>query len=291
MDDLDKYENLTDSQKNQLRNDRIYRRRVGYYTKLPTPYLHNDDYKTRLTKAEALNGCKFKDAKPYSSKRWGEPMSHNYKDEIGRFRGLAGLGDGKIAVKEFGCGFRIVLLIVQVFLFVVSFVVMIEDGFLIGLAVLLGAVFGLYWLRQRLFYFDVFIFNRHTGLVRTPHKWWRRSFYIPHEDLDCYDGGVVKSARGGAAHFVAKVRVKKIPKRFYLVTPQYLLSYGGLSQLTWASYMAFMDHTKPIEQVLYESIESHYKKNQNATLSGKFPEELKQYIDPDDKQICKDEVW
>ncbi|MEQ2354926.1 hypothetical protein [Pseudoalteromonas piscicida] len=35
-----------------------------YFEELPKDHLHNQSYKERLAKAEELNGCKFKDAKP-----------------------------------------------------------------------------------------------------------------------------------------------------------------------------------------------------------------------------------
>lgn len=44
--------------------DTGYRLSGIFYEELPKDHLHNQSYKERLAKAEELNGCKFKDAKP-----------------------------------------------------------------------------------------------------------------------------------------------------------------------------------------------------------------------------------
>ncbi|MCF2833085.1 hypothetical protein L1273_16705, partial [Pseudoalteromonas sp. DL2-H6] len=47
-----------------LARETSYRRSGIYYEEQTKDYLHNLNYKERLAKAEELNGCKFKEAKP-----------------------------------------------------------------------------------------------------------------------------------------------------------------------------------------------------------------------------------
>jgi len=151
--------------------------------------------------------------------------------------------------------------------------------------------YPVYKLAKKLGQYDQFVFNRHTGLVRMPHNWWRRAFYIPYEDIECYDGGEVKSSRGGGARGINIIRCTKIPKRFYLTTPQFILRFGGIDQGCWAGYLSFMDISIPVNLDLHKSIEDYYQRDKNALENASFPEEMKQYIDPNDVQVNKEHVW
>ncbi|WP_448565322.1 hypothetical protein [Thalassotalea ganghwensis] len=83
----------------------------------------------------------------------------------------------------------------------------------------------------------------------------------------------------------------KTPKRFYLKTPEFILRMGGLSQPCWAGYYEFMDITKPVNDHLHESIEYYYSIDRNALETGPFPEEMKPYLDAEDGQVNREEVW
>jgi len=41
----------------------------------------------------------------------------------------------------------------------------------------------------------------------------------------------------------------------------------------------------------HKSIEDYYQRDKNALENASFPEEMKQYIDPDDVQVNKEHVW
>ncbi|REL26662.1 hypothetical protein DXX93_08760 [Thalassotalea euphylliae] len=266
-----------------------------YYQQPPTDYLHRQSYAQRLARAEALNGCKFRDSPPYKSKAWGEPMDRVLHEKRDSFRSRC---DGKIAIMGRLNGFVTYSYIIQWFSFWLGLMYIIAGlttGNIIGYWPLSGIATLLFiamiYVRRFLEPFDQFIFNRHTGLVRTPHNWWRRSFYIPYEDIECYHGGVVKSARGGGARESAKFRCMKTPKRFYLKTPEFIARFGGISQGQWAGYLAFMDTSIPVNENLHESIEYYYTLGKNALETGPFPEEIKPYLDPDDKQVNREHVW
>jgi hypothetical protein len=62
------------------KNRRKYSSSGVYYEKLPKNYLHNESYEIRLAKAEALNGCKFRPAREYKSKRWGYPVNREQRN-------------------------------------------------------------------------------------------------------------------------------------------------------------------------------------------------------------------
>ncbi|REL26663.1 hypothetical protein DXX93_08765 [Thalassotalea euphylliae] len=277
------------------KNRKRYILEKKYFKELPKDYLHKQSYAQRLAKAEALNGCKFKDSPPYKSKAWGEPMDrvlHERRDSFGN------RCDGKIAIMGRLNGFVTYSYIIQGFSFLFSLIFIIagiSTGDFIdywtrsGVAVLL--FIAMTYIRRALRPYDQFIFNRHTGLVRTPHNWWRRSFYIPYEDIECYHGGVVKSARGGGARESAKFRCMKTPKRFYLKTPEFIAQFGGIDQGSWAGYLAFMDTSIPVNENLHESIEYYYTLDKNALETEPFPEEIKPYLDPDDKQVNREHVW
>ncbi|REL26660.1 hypothetical protein DXX93_08750 [Thalassotalea euphylliae] len=277
------------------KNRKRYILEKKYFKELPKDYLHKQSYAQRLAKAEALNGCKFRDSPPYKSKAWGEPMDRVLHEKRDSFRSRC---DGKIAIMGRLNGFVTYSYIIQWFSFWLGLMYIIAGlttGNIIGYWPLSGIATLLFiamiYVRRFLEPFDQFIFNRHTGLVRTPHNWWRRSFYIPYEDIECYHGGVVKSARGGGARESAKFRCMKTPKRFYLKTPEFIARFGGISQGQWAGYLAFMDTSIPVNENLHESIEYYYTLDKNALETGPFPEEIKPYLDPDDKQVNREHVW
>ena len=269
-------------------NEFKYRDSGVFYQELAKDYLHQQSYEQRLAKAEALNGCKFKPSPPYKSKAWGEPMDralHDIKD------GFANLCDGQTATMGRLNGFMTMLLILQFSCIVLAILVFPIIKPLWVSPILLLAAAGMFRLMFKVAHYDQFVFNRHTGLIKTPHNWWRRSFYIPYEDLECYDGGVVKSARGGGARSTAKFRCMKTPKRYYLKTPEFIARFGGVDQGCWAAYLAFMDTSIPVSPLLHKSIEHYYRIDKNALETEAFPEVMKQYIDPDDIQINREHVW
>ncbi len=52
-----------------------------------------------------------------------------------------------------------------------------------------------------------------------------------------------------------------------------------------------MDTSEAVNDSMYEYIEYYYRIDTNVAGDGSFPEELKAYIDPDDNQVNKWEVW
>ena len=268
-------------------NEFKYRDSGVFYQELAKDYLHQQSYEQRLAKAEALNGCKFKPSPPYKSKAWGEPMDrtlHNIND------GFANLCDGQTATMGRLNGFMTMFFIFIFFAVLFAFFSLFNGNLWLTPVLLLLAA-GMFRLMFKVAHYDQFVFNRHTGLIKTPHNWWRRSFYTPYEDLECYDGGVVKSARGGGARSTAKFRCMKTPKRYYLKTPEFIARFGGVRQGTWAAYLAFMDTSIPINPDLHKSIEHYYRIDKNALETEVFPEVMKQYIDPEDVQINREHVW
>ncbi len=283
-------ENPKQAAENRLRSSNLskYRESGVLNQEVPHDYLHQQSYEQRLAKAEALNGCQFKDSPPYKSKAWGEPMDRVLHDKND---GFANLCDGQIATLSRLNGFVTFLSIMQFICVVLAILVFPITGPLWISPVLLLLAIGMNYFKNVVEPYDQFVFERHNGLIKTPHNWWRRAFYIPFEDIECYDGGVVKSARGGGARSTAKFRCMKTPKRYYLTTPQFILRFGGLRQVTWASYLAFMDTSQPVLPRLHQSIEYYYSIDKNALLTAPFPEVMKQYLDADDIQVNREDVW
>lgn len=272
----------------RIKNKRKYKTSGIYYQEVAKDYLHQQSYEARLAKAEALNGCKFKASRPYKSKAWGEPMGRVLHDKRGGFGNLC---DGQIATLGRLNGFVTSLFILQILSLIsaVCIVPFVAPLWVIPLLFLL--MIGMNYFKNVVRCYDQFVFERHTGLIKTPHNWFRRSFYIPYEDIECYDGGTVKSARGGGARETAKIRCLKTPKRFYLFTPQFILRFGGLDQGGWAGYLEFMDIDTPVNSCLHKSIEYYYSVDKNPLETGPFPEVMKQYFDPDDVQVNRENVW
>ncbi len=270
------------------KNRRKYSSSGIYHEELPKNYLHNEDYETRLAKAEALNGCKFRPAREYKSKRWGYPVK---REQINSSDGHANNCDGQSTTlrRQVGVGF---------FCGITGVVAPIWSTYQMMLGEYLFAFFLLfcwptmmYFVYKWLGHWDLFEFNRHTGLVRVPRSIFRRPFYIPYEDLDCFNGTTNRGGRGGGNMGASMIRCRKIPKRFYLFAPSYNLFYGGIDQEHWSSVLAFMDITQPVDRGLKEAIELYYQQDRNAVGDGPFPEVMKIYLDPEDKQVNRFEVW
>ncbi|MCJ8321139.1 MAG: hypothetical protein MJK12_15980 [Colwellia sp.] len=271
-----------------INNRNKYRASGIYREKLDRSYLQNDSYEVRKAKAEQLNGCQFKPARAYKSKRWGDAIPHYIE---GHRADSCGPCDGQVArirqnLSIFGMTWMAQLISVfGVLIYLFSAEWLLTAVFLLLLLVVLPQF------RKKFQHLDFFQFNRHTGLVKTPHCLFRRSFYIPHEDLTYYCGETIRGARLGGSMGAGQVRVTQVPKRFYLFTPSFNLFIGGISKEHWLDLIAFMDTTKPVARDIHESIEEYFTKDSNAIGNGPFPEVMKPYLDADDKQINRQEVW
>ena len=287
-----------------------YRRdRQTYEEQLPRDYLHKDSYETRLKKAEALNGCRFK-TRTFKSKRFTDEYAAELKSP-NRGSTLEGHwveSDGKqLAISWFGgwsnlfTALSFLLMVAAVMFFfvdlgVIGFVW--EDYRWVPFAIYAPMfIVGFYMLKHRaiLAHRDNFYFNRHTGLVKTPHTLFRKPFYLPYEDIVCYGANErnVGSARGGSRVFVSLMVPLKYPKHYRFTKPTFYV--GGSNRewdsLEYATAMTFMDTSIPLGTHLYQSIEHYFKIDKDITEKQAFPEELKPYLDPDDCQVNRHEVW
>ncbi len=283
--------------------------RQTYNERLPRDYLHKDSYETRLKKAEALNGCGFK-TRTFKSKRFTDEYSAELEspDSGSTLEGHWVRTDGQqLAISWFGgwsnlftiLGFGCTSLALLVFGF--HILVLIMDGFeyfwvMASIYVMLFGL-GVFTLKHRaiLSHRDKFYFNRHTGLVETPHTLLRKPFYLPYEDIACYGANErnVGSARGGSRVFVSLMVPLKYPKHYRLTKPTFYV--GGFNRewdsLQYATAMTFMDTSIPLGTHLYQSIEHYFKIDKDITEKHAFPDELKPYLDPDDCQVNRHEVW
>jgi len=283
--------------------------RETYNEQLPRDYLHNDSYETRLKKAEALNGCSFK-TRTFKSKRFTDEYSAELKSP-NRGSTLEGhwvRNDGQqLAISWFGgwsnlftiLGFSCTSLALIVLFF--HIIALIANGFeyfwvMASIYVTFFSL-GLFILKHRaiLAHRDKFYFNRHTGLVKTPHTLFRKPFYLPYEDIVCYGANQrnVGSARGGSRVFVSLMVPLKYPKHYRLTKPTFYV--GGFNRqwdsLAYATAMTFMDTSIPLGTHLYQSIEHYFKIDKDITEKHGFPEELKPYLDPVDCQVNREAVW
>ncbi|WP_024592009.1 MULTISPECIES: hypothetical protein [unclassified Pseudoalteromonas] len=287
-----------------------YRRdRQTYKERLPRDYLHKDSYETRFKRAEALNGCGFK-TRTFKSKRFTDEYAAELKSP-NRGSTLEGhwvRTDGQqLAISWFGgwsnlftiLGFGCTSLALLVFGFHILALIM--DGFeyfwvMASIYVVLFGL-GVFTLKHRaiLSHRDKFYFNRHTGLVKTPHTLFRKPFYLPYEDIVCYGANErnVGSARGGSRVFVSLMVPLKYPKHYRFTKPTFYV--GGFNRewdsLQYATAITFMDTSIPLGTHLYQSIEHYFKIDKDITEKHAFPEELKPYLDPDDCQVNRHEVW
>ena len=294
----------------RTRNERRYRdNRAAYEEQLPRDYLHKYSYETRLKKAEALNGCGFK-TRTFKSKRFTDEYAAELKSP-NRGSTLEGHwveSDGKqLAISWFGgwsnlfTALSFLLMVAAVLFFfvdlgVIGFVW--EDYRWVPFAIYAPMfIVGFYMLKHRaiLAHRDNFYFNRHTGLVKTPHTLFRKPFYLPYEDIVCYGANErnVGSARGGSRVFVSLMVPLKYPKHYRFTKPTFYV--GGSNRewdsLAYATAMTFMDTSIPLGTHLYQSIEHYFKIDKDITEKHAFPEELKPYLDPDDCQVNRHEVW
>ncbi|GAA60652.1 hypothetical protein P20652_2518 [Pseudoalteromonas sp. BSi20652] len=283
--------------------------RQTYNERLPRDYLHKDSYETRLKKAEALNGCRFK-TRTFKSKRFTDEYSAELEspDSGSTLEGHWVESDGKqLAISWFGgwsnlfTGLSFLLMVAAVLFFfvdlgVIGFVW--EDYRWVPFAIYAPMfIIGFYMLKHRaiLAHRDNFYFNRHTGLVKTPHTLFRKPFYLPYEDIVCYGANErnVGSARGGSRVFVSLMVPLKYPKHYRFTKPTFYV--GGSNRewdsLAYATAMTFMDTSIPLGTHLYQSIEHYFKIDKDITEKHAFPEELKPYLDPDDCQVNRHEVW
>ena len=283
--------------------------RQTYNEQLPRDYLHQDSYETRLKKAEALNGCSFK-TRTFKSKRFTDQYAAELESP-NRGSTLEGHwveNDGKqLAISWFGgwsnlfTALSFLLMVAAVMFFFVDLVVI---GFVWGdyrwvpFAIYAPMfIVGFYMLKHRaiLAHRDNFYFNRHTGLVKTPHTLFRKPFYLPYEDIVCYGANQrnVGSARGGSRVFVSLMVPLKYPKHYRFTKPTFYV--GGSNRewdsLAYATAMTFMDTSIPLGTHLYQSIEHYFKIDKDITEKHGFPEELKHYLDPVDCQVNREAVW
>ena len=280
-----------------------------YNEQLPRDYLHKDSYETRLKKAEALNGCSFK-TRTFKSKRFTDQYAAELEspDSGSTLEGHWVENDGKqLAISWFGgwsnlfTALSFLLMVAAVMFFFVDLVVI---GFVWGdyrwvpFAIYAPMfIVGFYMLKHRaiLAHRDNFYFNRHTGLVKTPHTLFRKPFYLPYEDIVCYGANQrnVGSARGGSRVFVSLMVPLKYPKHYRFTKPTFYV--GGSNRewdsLAYATAMTFMDTSIPLGTHLYQSIEHYFKIDKDITEKHGFPEELKPYLDPTDCQVNREAVW
>ena len=298
------------AKRTKQRNYSIYQANsTKYRERLPRDYLHKDSYETRLKKAEALNGCSFK-TRTFKSKRFTDQYAAELEspDSGSTLEGHWVESDGKqLAISWFGgwsnlfTALSFLLMVAAVMFFFVDLVVI---GFVWGdyrwvpFAIYAPMfIVGFYMLKHRaiLAHRDNFYFNRHTGLVKTPHTLFRKPFYLPYEDIVCYGANQrnVGSARGGSRVFVSLMVPLKYPKHYRFTKPTFYV--GGSNRewdsLAYATAMTFMDTSIPLGTHLYQSIEHYFKIDKDITEKHGFPEELKPYLDPVDCQVNREAVW
>ncbi|MBB1369145.1 hypothetical protein H5154_22710, partial [Pseudoalteromonas sp. SR44-5] len=215
--------------------------RETYKEQLPRDYLHKDSYETRLRKAEALNGCGFK-TRTFKSKRFTDEYAAELKspNSGSTLEGHWVRGDGQqLAISWFGgwsnlftiLGFGCTSLALLTFLFHIFAIFMNGFEYFWVMASIYVTLFGLgfFTLKHRaiLSHRDNFYFNRHTGLVKTPHTLFRKPFYLPYEDIVCFGANErnVGSARGGSRVFVSLMVPLKYPKHYRFTKPTFYV--GG----------------------------------------------------------------
>ncbi|NKC18600.1 MULTISPECIES: hypothetical protein [Pseudoalteromonas] len=262
----------------------------AYYEELPKDHLHNLSYKERLAKAEELNGCKFKDAKPC-------------KDAFAPRDDFSGSSypsqcDGRIVSVPRSPGLwslRLHGLVLGPIIGICLLVVSMTDDSLpvwhswLGLFLLTLFPLIMYKIGNAIRIVDAIEFNRHTGLVRTPYTLFRKPFYIPIEDLEFVVGPEIKNMRGSASMQTGYLSCRKYPEHYWFGNRIGIA--GGGDTHDWSQMNRFMDITQPIDEYYHSAMEYTFKKNRNAHGNGPFPEVMKKYFDADDCQINRMEVW
>ncbi|PAY01998.1 hypothetical protein CKO50_07235 [Pseudoalteromonas sp. HM-SA03] len=286
----------TEEEKREAELEAYSDRRVGYclseayYEDLTKDHLHNLSYEERLAKAEELNGCKFKEAKPckdafaprdafsgssYPSQCDGQVVSVPRSPGLWSLR-LHGLVLGPI---------------IGVCLLVVS---MTDDSLPVwhswlGLFLLTLFPLIMYKIGNAIRIVDAIEFNRHTGLVRTPYTLFRKPFYIPIEDLEFVVGPEIKNMRGSASMQTGYLSCRKYPDHYWFGNRIGIAGGGDVHD--WSQMNRFMDITQPVDRYYYKAMEYTFKKNSNAHGNGPFPEVMKKYFDIDNCQINRMDVW
>ncbi|CAM4236177.1 hypothetical protein [Pseudoalteromonas maricaloris] len=267
-----------------------YIREGNFYDALSKDYLHNQSYKERLAKAEELNGCKFKEAKPC-------------KDRFAPRDDFSGVSypsqcDGRVVSVPRSPGLWSIRLhglvlgpIIGICLLGVS---MTDDSMpawhsWLGLFLLTAFPLIMYKIGNAIRIVDAIEFNRHTGLVRTPYTLFRKPFYIPIEDLEFVVGPEVKNMRGSASMQTGYLSCRKYPEHYWFGNRIGIA--GGGDAHDWSQMNRFMDITQPIDEYYHSAMEYTFKKNRNAHGNGPFPEVMKKYFDADDCQVNRMEVW
>ncbi|NKC18603.1 hypothetical protein [Pseudoalteromonas galatheae] len=286
----------TEEEKREAELEAYSDRRVGYclseayYEDLTKDHLHNLSYEERLAKAEELNGCKFKDAKPC-------------KDRFAPRDDFSGVSypsqcDGRVVSVPRSPGLWSIRLhglvlgpIIGICLLGVS---MTDDSMpawhsWLGLFLLTAFPLIMYKIGNAIRIVDAIEFNRHTGLVRTPYTLFRKPFYIPIEDLEYVVGPEVKNMRGSASMQTGYLSCRKYPEHYWFGNRIGIA--GGGDTHDWSQKNRFMDITQPVNRYYYKAMEYTFKKNRNAHGNGPFPEVMKKYFDADDYQINRMEVW
>ncbi|WP_052262397.1 hypothetical protein [Pseudoalteromonas luteoviolacea] len=269
-------------------NEDKYIKQGKYFESLNKDHLHHQSYEERLAKATELNGCDFK-----KSTFKNEAFVSREHTDIDHYIGWC---DGQVVGIRRAPGIWLVCLLIGCILFICG-----------GAALLFGITSGPIWLIfftplaiagpwfadqvlwKNLDWLDKIEFNRHTGLVRTSHTLLRRPFYIPIEDIELCQGPVVKNARGSGEIPTGSLVLTKYPAKFWWRPSLVIL--GGMEKDHWTAIIKFMDISQPIHMNIQESIEEHFKKDKNAMGTGPFPESMKKYLDAEDKQINRFEVW
>ncbi|WP_039610636.1 hypothetical protein, partial [Pseudoalteromonas luteoviolacea] len=274
----------------RLRNRNItkYSKLGFYYLDLSKEYLHHSNYEDRLAMAAKLNGCEFKVAKPFK-----RPFSdREHTDEFHHI----GDCDGQVVALRRAPAIWLVCFFLSLFGFLGGFgffVFGLITGpawwILAGIALFIIGPWLTYKLWEQLDWLDRIEFNRHTGLVRTSHTLLRRPFYIPIEDVEMCEGPIIQAARGGGEMGTGGLVLTKYPAKFWWRPT--IATFGGMEKDHWTAILKFMDINEPIHEDVHESIEKHYKKDKNAMGTGPFPEVMKKYIDPEDKQVSRWKVW
>ncbi|KZN72198.1 hypothetical protein N481_16050, partial [Pseudoalteromonas luteoviolacea S4047-1] len=238
-------------------------------------------------KAAQLNGCEFKEAKPFK-KPFSSREHHGTDNHIGWCDGQI-VGIRRAPFWGGFCFLWFILCVYMLFFSVVNIVFFwnFSYAYLIPVSILGPVAVHKIW--EWGAWIDKIEFNRHTGLVRMPFSFLRRRFYVPIEDIELCEGPVVQAARGGGEMATGSLVLTKYPKRYWFRPT--ITVFGGMEQEHWASIVRFMDISQPIHEDIHRTIEDHFRDNKNAMGTGPFPESMKKYLDAEDKQVNRRDVW
>ncbi|AOT10971.1 hypothetical protein [Pseudoalteromonas luteoviolacea] len=277
------YDELERRRKNR---DKYYAQGV-VYEELSKDHLHHQTYEQRLAKAAQLNGCEFKEAKPFK-KPFSSREHHGTDNHIGWCDGQI-VGIRRAPFWGGFCFLWFILCVYMLFFSVVNIVFFwnFSYAYLIPVSILGPVAVHKIW--EWGAWIDKIEFNRHTGLVRMPFSFLRRRFYVPIEDIELCEGPVVQAARGGGEMATGSLVLTKYPKRYWFRPT--ITVFGGMEQEHWASIVRFMDISQPIHEDIHRTIEDHFRDNKNAMGTGPFPESMKKYLDAEDKQVNRRDVW